>query len=176
MLSPTIILPINLYLQVSSGLHFSLTPPKVCQCINNNQIFPQSGFVPMHDPWVGKSPWRRKWQLTPLSLPAEFHGQGNLVGYSPSGVANSQTQLSTADKANAKGRHTWGPTAVHKREDLQSMMQKFSHGMAPSTERALLPKNLHCNFAESSPCLYHSYYSVATSQGCFTILYGNTLQ
>ena len=26
------------------------------------------------DPWVRKVPWRRKWQLTPVFLPAEFHG------------------------------------------------------------------------------------------------------
>ena len=26
--------------------------------------------------------WRRKWQPTPVFLPAEFHGQGSLVGYS----------------------------------------------------------------------------------------------
>ena len=26
-------------------------------------------------PWVGKIPWLRKWQPTPVSLPAEFHGQ-----------------------------------------------------------------------------------------------------
>ena len=45
------------------------------------------------DPWVGKSPWRREWQPTPVFLPGEFHGQRSLVGYSP-GVAKSQTQLS----------------------------------------------------------------------------------
>ena len=35
------------------------------------------------DPWVGKIPWRRKWLLTPVFLPGEFHGQRSLVGYSP---------------------------------------------------------------------------------------------
>ena len=34
-------------------------------------------------PWVGKIPWRRAWQLTPVFLPGESHGQRNLVGYSP---------------------------------------------------------------------------------------------
>ena len=33
--------------------------------------------------WVGKIPWRREWQPTPVSLPREFHGQRSLVGYSP---------------------------------------------------------------------------------------------
>ena len=31
-------------------------------------------------PWVGKIPWRRKWQPTPVSLPGRSHGQRNLEG------------------------------------------------------------------------------------------------
>ena len=31
-------------------------------------------------PWVGKIPWRRAWQLTPVFLPGESHGQRSLVG------------------------------------------------------------------------------------------------
>ena len=30
-------------------------------------------------------PWKRKWQLTPVFLPWEFHGQKCLAGYSPWG-------------------------------------------------------------------------------------------
>ena len=33
------------------------------------------------DPWVGKIPWRREWQPTPVFLPGEFYGQRSLVGY-----------------------------------------------------------------------------------------------
>ena len=40
---------------------------------------------PGFDPWVGKSPWRRKWQPTPVLLPGESHGGRSLVGYSPRG-------------------------------------------------------------------------------------------
>ena len=36
-----------------------------------------SGF----DPWVGKIPWRRTWQPTPVFLPGETHGQRSLAGY-----------------------------------------------------------------------------------------------
>ena len=32
-------------------------------------------------PWVGKIPWRRKWQPTPVPLPGESHGGRSLVGY-----------------------------------------------------------------------------------------------
>ena len=31
-------------------------------------------------PWVGKIPWRRKWQPTPVFLPGESHGQKSLAG------------------------------------------------------------------------------------------------
>ena len=41
-----------------------------CQCRRH-------GF----DPWVGKMPWRRKWQPIPVFLSAKVCGQRNLVGY-----------------------------------------------------------------------------------------------
>ena len=42
---------------------------------------------PRFDPWVGKR--RRKWQPTPVFLPAEPHGQRSLAGYSPWGRKES---------------------------------------------------------------------------------------
>ena len=33
------------------------------------------------DPWVGKLPWRRKWQPTPVFWPGKSHGQRILAGY-----------------------------------------------------------------------------------------------
>ena len=47
------------------------------------------GSIPGFDPWVGKIPWRRKWQLTPVFLPRKPHGQRNLVGYRPWGCKES---------------------------------------------------------------------------------------
>ena len=41
------------------------------------------------NPWVRKIPWSRKWQPTPVFLPGNFHGQRNLVGYSPWGHKES---------------------------------------------------------------------------------------
>ena len=43
------------------------------------------------DPWVGKNPWRRAWQPTPVFLPRESHGQRSLVGYGPWGHKESDT-------------------------------------------------------------------------------------
>ena len=60
-----------------------------CQCRRHKRC----GF----NPWVGKIPWRRKWEPTPVFLPGEFLGQRSLVGYSPRGCKGSDTteQLST---------------------------------------------------------------------------------
>ena len=43
------------------------------------------------DPWVGKIPWKRKWQPTLVFLPGKSHGQRSLVGYSPWGHKESDT-------------------------------------------------------------------------------------
>ena len=37
---------------------------------------------PGFDPWVGKIPWRRGWQPTPVFLPEESPEQRRLEGYS----------------------------------------------------------------------------------------------
>ena len=46
---------------------------------------------PEFDSWVGKIPWRRKWQSTPALLPGKSHGQRSLIGYSPWGRKESDT-------------------------------------------------------------------------------------
>ena len=48
-----------------------------CQCRRPKR----RGF----DPWVGKIPWRRKWQPTPVFVPGESQGQRSLARYSPQG-------------------------------------------------------------------------------------------
>ena len=57
-----------------------------CQCRRHKR----HGF----NPWVGKIPWSRKWQPTPVFLPGKSHGERNLVGYIH-GVTKSRTRLST---------------------------------------------------------------------------------
>ena len=51
------------------------------------------------DLWVGKLPWRRKWQPTPVFLPGKFQGERRLAGYSPWGHKESDTTewLSTTE-------------------------------------------------------------------------------
>ena len=41
------------------------------------------------DPEVGKIPWRREWQPTPVFSPGESHGHRSLAGYSSWGCKES---------------------------------------------------------------------------------------
>ena len=54
-----------------------------CQCRRRRS----HGF----DPWVRKTPWRRKWQPTLVFLLEKSHGQRSLMGYSPRGHEESDT-------------------------------------------------------------------------------------
>ena len=53
----------------------------VTQLVKSLPAIQETGFYP----WVRKIPLRRKWQLIPVFLPGESHGQRNLGGYSPWG-------------------------------------------------------------------------------------------
>ena len=59
----------------------------VAQMIKNPPACRRTGF----NPWVGKIPWRRECQPTPLFLPEEFHGQRSLADPSPWGCKESDT-------------------------------------------------------------------------------------
>ena len=41
---------------------------------------------------LGRFPWRREWQPTPVFLPGESRGQRSLAGYSPWGHKESDTE------------------------------------------------------------------------------------
>ena len=47
------------------------------------------------DPWVRKISWMRSWQLTPVFLPGESHGQRSLAGYNPQGCTESDMTEAT---------------------------------------------------------------------------------
>ena len=63
------------------------------------------------DPWVGKVPWRRKWQPTPVFLPGKSYGQRSPAGYSLWGrTEHTHTHSYTSDNlgasyTSATGRH-----------------------------------------------------------------------
>ena len=61
----------------------------VAQTVENLPVMQEQG--PMFDPWIRNIPWRRKWQLTPVFLPGEFHGQRTMAGCSSCGLQESET-------------------------------------------------------------------------------------
>ena len=46
-------------------------------------------------PWVGTTPWRRKWQHTPVFLPGKSYGWRSLAGNSPRGSNRVRHNLVT---------------------------------------------------------------------------------
>ena len=75
--------PLSLIWGFSGG---SVVKESTCQCRRH-------GF----NPCIRKTPWRRKWQPTPVFLPGKSHRQRSLVGCSPWGCKESDTtkRLST---------------------------------------------------------------------------------
>ena len=71
------------------SIWFELTNPGLaweCQRIHLPMQETQSyGF----DPWVGKIPWRRKWQPPPVFLPGKFHGLYSAALNIPANSENS---------------------------------------------------------------------------------------
>ena len=69
-----------------------------CQCRRHKRY--------RFNPLVGKIPWRRKWQPTPVLLPRKSHGRRSLVQATVHGVAESRTRLSDPAPSNPMGKNT----------------------------------------------------------------------
>ena len=63
-------------------------------------------------PWVGKMPWRRKQQPTPVFLPGESYGQRRLASYSPWG---------------RRVRHDWSDLARSTAQNRCTVSSSFKH-------------------------------------------------
>ena len=71
------------------------------------------------DPWIGKIPWRRKWQPIPVFLTGESHEQRSLAGNSPSG----HRELDTTEQLSM---HTHEPEKVQTWEGSKPFWLSFS--------------------------------------------------
>ena len=79
----------------SKGLLWWLSDKEsVCQCKRRRRL--------RFSPCVGKIPWRRKWQPTPVFLPEKSHGQRSLLGYSPWGHKSIRNKLATKEQQSNK--------------------------------------------------------------------------
>ena len=93
-------------------------------------------------PWVGKIPWRREWQPTPVFLPGEVLGQSSLAGFSP----KSRTQLSTNTftfKLSLKNTHSH-PWAV------LLLRQAAGWGLTPVTADPGALQGSQCAYKDSA--------------------------
>ena len=70
------------------------------------------------DSWVGKIPWRSKWQPTPVFLPRKSHGQRSLVGYSPWGHKRVRHNLETKQQQQIALVWIWAPTQLDVKQSL----------------------------------------------------------
>ena len=73
-------------------MRLGLIPPQSFPGGSDSKASACNADRPGFDPWVGKIPWRRKWQPTPVFLPGKSHGRRSLAGYSPWGRRVGQTK------------------------------------------------------------------------------------
>ena len=84
---------INIYIYIYIYIYISLSQPKTAETYCDSKLPGWlSGKEPICQcricrfiPSVGKIPWRRNWQPTPVFLSGKPHGQRSLAGYSPPG-------------------------------------------------------------------------------------------
>ena len=78
--------------RIYTSFHWMLGASPVALVVKNRLPMRETGET-RFSPWVGKIPWRRAWQPTPVFLPGESYGQKSLVGYSLQG----HTELDTTE-------------------------------------------------------------------------------
>ena len=94
-----------------------------CQCRRCKGL----GF----DPWVGKIPWRRKWQPTPVFLPENSHGQRSLAGYGPWGQKESDMIEYSCSRTHRGNSNVFPDLKTHLSSDnyvpASSILGKINH-------------------------------------------------
>ena len=101
-------------------------------------------------PWVGKIPWRRAWQPTPVFLPGESHGQRSPVA-TVDGVTKSWTQLKWLSMHIQGIRYEWITWSAEKRSRrrLSRLLWFSSSECFPvhlQTQQWRLGSSRHCHF------------------------------
>ena len=116
----------------------------------------------MRQTWVRKIPWRRKWQPTPVLLPGKFHGQRNLVNYSPRGRKESGTTERchftslhfTSSKHTFCSQRTSSPATYY--------TNRIQHASPPSADKGIVARScpvvtrvMRCSCPSQSLTLLH---------------------
>ena len=122
--------------------------------------------------WVrslkGKIPWRRKWQLIPVFLSGESHGQRSLMDYSPWGREESDTaerlSLRTAETVAFLPKPSldrWGNWDPEKRKDLPQVTAESGGKLEPDAG-----PQAHCPSSSSTTHYFLIPYSVQVPRLC----------
>ena len=124
----------------------------------------------MFDPWIGKIPWRGKWQPTPVLFPGEFYGQRSLVGSRQWGPQEADTTEQLHFPFLPSANPSWGTRAEEWAPGCQCSRWDGSAVDCPGdqAERAA-PSDRHgcCRpAAGSSPCL-----TILNRQTCYSICF-----
>ena len=119
----------------------------------------ETGF----NPWLGKIPWRRRWQPTPVLMPGKFHGWRSLVGYSPWGCKELDTterlhftklRGSIYQEGNPMDRGAWWATV---------------HGVAKESDTTWQVNNNNSKFIHRLYLKFLSELTHSTSQQLYLI-------
>ena len=110
-----------------------------CQCRRHKRC--------RFNPWVGKIPWKRKWQPTPVFLPGKSHVQRSLVGYSPPGHKESDTTEHSCRTAKPVHHSCWAH-ALQLLKPVHSRAPASQQEKPPQWEACMLQlesRPPHCN-------------------------------
>ena len=86
----SVFIPIPKKARTTAQLHISHKLVPIIGGLDGKSICIHCGR-PRFNSWIGKIPWRRKWQPTPVLLPGKSHAWRSLVGYSPWGCKELDT-------------------------------------------------------------------------------------
>ena len=108
-------------------------------------------------PWVGKIPWRRKCQPTPVLLPGKSHEWRSLVGYSPWGCKESDMteQLHFMHFSHFilyHWRRKWQPTPVFLTRESQGRGSLLGCHLWSHTESDMTEVTKHTRLSFFLPC------------------------
>ena len=108
------------------------------------------------NPWVRKIPWRRKWQLTPVFLPGEPHGQRSLASYSPWGRKESDTTEHTHTHREWPCPTKWSP----KQKRMSAETERREYREANTIFHAKRDRQTYCIRTELSLFFILSSYTL----------------
>ena len=104
-----------------------------------------------------KSPWKGKWQLTPVFLLGKFHGQSCLVSYSPQGCQQPDTNAHKVKDVSSFFVVVWSLSVWIFRDPMDCSLPGSSvHGIS----QARIPEWVATSFFRESSWAY--------DQTCFT--------